>query len=314
VPGIHHKDPNDYIAPLFMNGLHGRMLRLPPPKGKTRDILFIYGMHASIERVFGVVEYLNKYGSITVPDLPGFGGMQPFYKIGEKPTLDNMADYLAAFIKMRYRRRKVTIIAMSLGFPIVTRMLQRFPELAKKVELLISVVGFVHHEEFIFTRRNFLMFRYGASIMSNRLPAFIIKHVALRPAMIRATYKLVADKNVKMRDADDAERKMRIDFEINLWKINDIRTYMDNAVTMLTLDLCKQQVNLPVYHVAVAEDRYFDNHIVEQHLGVIYSKVSVIHAHMKQHAPTVIADAKAASELVPPKLRRLLNAKSMNRT
>ncbi len=297
-----------------MNGLHGRMLRLPPPKGKTRDILFIYGMHASIERVFGVVEYLNKYGSITVPDLPGFGGMQPFYKIGEKPTLDNMADYLAAFIKMRYRRRKVTIIAMSLGFPIVTRMLQRFPELAKKVELLISVVGFVHHEEFIFTRRNFLMFRYGASIMSNRLPAFIIKHVALRPAMIRATYKLVADKNVKMRDADDAERKMRIDFEINLWKINDIRTYMDNAVTMLTLDLCKQQVNLPVYHVAVAEDRYFDNHIVEQHLGVIYSKVSVIHAHMKQHAPTVIADAKAASELVPPKLRRLLNAKSMNRT
>lgn len=297
-----------------MNGLHGRMLRLPPPKGKTRDILFIYGMHASIERVFGVVEYLNKYGSITVPDLPGFGGMQPFYKIGEKPTLDNMADYLAAFIKMRYRRRKVTIIAMSLGFPIVTRMLQRFPELAKKVELLISVVGFVHHEEFIFTRRNFLMFRYGASIMSNRLPAFLIKHVALRPTMIRATYKLVADKNVKMRDADDAERKMRIDFEINLWKINDIRTYMDNAVTMLTLDLCKQQVNLPVYHVAVAEDRYFDNHIVEQHLGVIYSKVSVIHAHMKQHAPTVIADAKAASELVPPKLRRLLNAKSMNRT
>ena len=297
-----------------MNGLHGRMLRLPPPKGKTRDILFIYGMHASIERVFGVVEYLNKYGSITVPDLPGFGGMQPFYKIGEKPTLDNMADYLAAFIKMRYRRRKVTIIAMSLGFPIVTRMLQRFPELAKKVELLISVVGFVHHEEFIFTRRNFLMFRYGASIMSNRLPAFLIKHVALRPAMIRATYKLVADKNVKMRDADDAERKMRIDFEINLWKINDIRTYMDNAVTMLTLDLCKQQVNLPVYHVAVAEDRYFDNHIVEQHLGVIYSKVSVIHAHMKQHAPTVIADAKAASELVPPKLRRLLNTKSMNRT
>ena len=225
-----------------------------------------------------------------------------------------MADYLAAFIKMRYRRRKVTIIAMSLGFPIVTRMLQRFPELAKKVELLISVVGFVHHEEFIFSRRNFLMFRYGASIMSNWLPAFFIKHVALRPTMIRATYKLVADKNVKMRDADDAERKMRIDFEINLWKINDIRTYMDNAVTMLTLDLCKQQVDLPVYHVAVAEDRYFDNHIVEQHLGVIYSKVSVIHAHMKQHAPTVIADAKAASELVPPKLRRLLNAKSMNKT
>lgn len=296
-----------------MNGLHGRMLRLPPPKGKTRDILFIYGMHASIERVFGLAEFLNKYGTITVPDLPGMGGMEPFYKIGIKPSIDNMADYLAAFIKLKYRRRKITIMAMSLGFPIVTRMLQRFPDIAKKVELLVSVVGFVHHEEFVFNRRNFLTFRYTASVLSNRLPAFMIKHLALRPSMIRATYNLAAEKNVKMRDATEQERNERIEFEINLWRINDIRTYMDNAVTMLTLDLCKQQVDLPVHHISVAEDRYFDNHIVEQHLGVVYSKVSVIKAHMKQHAPTVIADAKAASELVPPKLRRLLNTKSLNK-
>jgi pimeloyl-ACP methyl ester carboxylesterase len=313
VPKSEYKDPNDYISPLIMNGLHGRMLRLPPPKGKTRDILFIYGMHASIERVFGLAEFLNKYGSITVPDLPGMGGMEPFYKIGLKPSIDNMADYLAAFIKLKYRRRKITIMAMSLGFPIVTRMLQRFPDIAKKVELLVSVVGFVHHEEFVFSRRNFLMFRYTASVLSNRLPSFMIKHLALRPSMIRATYNLSADRNVKMRDANEVERKERIDFEINLWQINDIRTYMDNGVTMLTLDLCKQQVDLPVHHISVAEDRYFNNHIVEQHLGVIYSKVSVIKAHMKQHAPTVIADAKAASELVPPKLRRLLNAKSLNK-
>jgi hypothetical protein len=141
----------------------------------------------------------------------------------------------------------------------------------------------------------------------------MIKHLALRPSMIRATYKLVADKNVKMRDADEAERRQRVEFEINLWQINDIRTYMDNGITMLTLDLCKQQVDLPVFHVTVSEDRYFDNHVVEQHLGVIYNKVTIIPAHMDQHAPTVIADAKAASELVPPKLRRLLNAKSVNK-
>lgn len=312
MPQLNHKDPNDYIAPLSMNGLQGRMLRMPPPKNKSREILLLYGMHASIERIFGLVEFLNKYGGITVPDLPGWGGMEPFYKLKEKPSLDNMADYLAAFIKMRYRRKKVTIMAMSLAFPIVTRMLQRFPELAKKVELLVSVVGFVHHEEFIFSRRNFLMLRWGSSVVSNRLPAFIVKHVALRPSMIRATYNLAAERNVKMRDADEAERKARIEFEIKLWQINDIRTYMDNAVTMFTLDLCKEQVDLPVYHISVSEDRYFDNHIVEQHLGVIYKKVTVIPAHMNQHAPTVIADAKAASELVPPKLRRLLGAKSLN--
>jgi pimeloyl-ACP methyl ester carboxylesterase len=123
------KDPAEYILPLYMNGLSGRMLRMPPPKDKSREILFIYGHHTSLERVFGVAELLNKYGSITIPDLPGFGGMQPFYKIGEKPTLDNMADYLASFVKLRYRNKRFTIAGHSLGFMIVTRMLKKYPEI-----------------------------------------------------------------------------------------------------------------------------------------------------------------------------------------
>lgn len=176
------KDPKDYIVPLLMNGLEGRMLHMPAPKGKNREILFVYGHHASLERQFGVMQVLNRYGSVTMPDLPGFGGMEPLYKIGLKPSIDNLADYLAAFVKMRYKRKKVTIIAMSLGFVITTRMLQRFPELTKKVNLLVSVVGFAHHDEFIFSKRNFFLMRYGASFFSNRLPAFIGKTIALRPS------------------------------------------------------------------------------------------------------------------------------------
>ena len=300
------KGPEDYIVPLLMNGLEGRMLHMPAPKGKNREMLFIYGHHASLERLFGFMEVLNRYGSVTIPDLPGFGGMEPFYKIGLKPSMDNLADYLAAFVKMRYKRKKVTIIAMSLGFAIVTRMLQRYPELAKKVTLLVSVVGFAHHEEFVFSRRNFLMLRYGASFFSNRLPAFVIKKLALRPSLIRATYALVADKNDKLKDADEAERKRRVDFEIKLWMINDIRTYMDTSVSMFTLNLVNERVNLPVYHVGVGEDRYFDNHVVEQHFAVIYDKVTVIQTSFKNHAPTVIADAKAAGDFIPAKIKRLL--------
>lgn len=282
------------------------MLHMPAPKGKNRNILFVYGHHASLERQFGVMEVLNKYGSVTMPDLPGFGGMETFYKIGMKPSMDNLADYLAAFVKMRYKRKKVTIVAMSLGFAITTRMLQRCPELKSRVNLLVSVVGFVHHEEFIFTKRNFYMLRYGASFFSNRLPAYIGKKIALRPSLIRATYNMVADKNVKMKDADEAERKRRIDFEIHLWQINDIRTYMDTAVSMFKMDLLQPAVDLPVYHIGVAEDRYFDNHIVEQHLNIVYNKVTMINTSFKNHGPTVIADAKAASAFIPPKLKRLL--------
>src|SRR3982751_3045218 len=96
----------DYIRPLEMNGLTGRMLHMPAPKNKKRDILLIYGHHSCLERMYGVAEDLNQYGAVTMPDLPGFGGMDSFYKIGMEPTLDNLADYLAAFIKLRYKGKK----------------------------------------------------------------------------------------------------------------------------------------------------------------------------------------------------------------
>jgi pimeloyl-ACP methyl ester carboxylesterase len=102
----------------------------------------VYGHHSSLERWWGVVQDLNQYGGVTMPDLPGFGGMQSLYKIGEKPDVDTLADYLAAFVKLRYKRRRVTIAGLSFGFVVATRMLQRYPDLVKKVDLLISVAGF----------------------------------------------------------------------------------------------------------------------------------------------------------------------------
>lgn len=300
------KDPADYVFPLLMNGLQGRMLKMPAPKNKTRNIMFVYGHHASLERQFGVMEVLNKYGSVTMPDLPGFGGMDSFYKIGLKPSLDNLADYLAAFVKLRYKNKKVTIVAMSLGFSIVTRMLQRSPELVNKVNLLVSVVGFVNHEEFIFSKRNYNFFLYGSKFFSRRMPAAFVKHLILRPSLIRATYNHVGDKHSKLMDADAEERRKRIEFEIELWRCNDVRTYMSTAASMLKIDLLNQKVDLPVYHIGVDNDRYFDNSIVEQHLAVIYKKVIDIPTEFEHHGPTVIATAEDAETYIPKKLRRLL--------
>ncbi len=296
----------DYIEPLYMNGLRGRMLRIPAPPRKKREILLVYGHHASLERLFGMAQDLNRYGTVTMPDLPGFGGMEPFYKLGEKPTLDNLADYLAAFVKLRYKRRRVTIMGMSMGFLVVTRMLQRYPELIKKVDLLISIVGFVHRDDFKFKKRNYLLMRYGSSFFSNRLPAWFGKTFILRAPLIRGAYALVADSHSKLKDADKEEVKRRVDFEIVLWQINDIRTYMDTTVSMLTADLCNEQVQMPVYHVAVSNDRYFDNHNVEQHLKVIYSEATVIQTKVAAHAPTIIATAEDVAPFVPQKLRRML--------
>lgn len=285
------------------------MLRVPPPKDKKRTILFIYGHHASLERMFGFAEALNKYGEVNMPDLPGFGGMESFYKIGMKPTIDNLADYLAAFIKLRFKRGRFTLIGISFGFVVITRMLQKYPEIAQRADLVVSIVGFVHKDDFVFKRHNYYLIRCLSSIFSNRIPAWFFRNIVLRPIFIRAAYRLVADRHIKLKDANNEERDKRIDFEINLWHINDVRTYMDTTVSMLTLDLCKSRVDLPVYQITVAPDHFFDHSIVEQHLNVIYNQSTEIRSKMSGHSQTVIATAKDVAPFFPTKFRRLLAAK-----
>ena len=119
----------------------------------------------------------------------------------------------------------------------------------------------------------------------------------------------MADKHVKFKDTDNEERNKRIDFEVNLWHINDVRTYMDVSVSMLKLDLCKERVDLPVYQITVTPDHFFDHKIVEQHLKVIYRESSEIKSKMSGHSQTVLATADDVAPFFPPKFRRLLASK-----
>ncbi len=298
-------NPADFIEPLYMNGLHGRMLRLKPKPRKSKEILIVYGQHSSLERLFGLAESLNKYGGVTVPDLPGFGGMQSFYRLREKPNIDNMADYLAAFMKLRYKNRRVSIIGISYGFAVVTRTLQRYPELTKKVDLLISTVGFVHHDDFIFKKHNYMVLRYGSALFSNAATSTLAKHLFLRPSFIRASYNLSGPKNLKLNQQDALAKDSRIAYEIHLWKTNDLRTYMYTTNNMLKMDLCDKQVDLPVYHIALKNDQYLNAEYVEQHLGVIYKSVQVYNSKLPAHMPT-LASSDDASKLIPSTLRKLL--------
>lgn len=301
------KQPADYIVPLNMNGLKGRMLRLPPPKNKKREILFIYGHHSSLERWWGLVKELNRYGGVTMPDLPGFGGMDSFYQIGQAPTIDELADYLAAFIKLRYKRRRLTIMGLSLGFVVATRMLQRYPELTKKVDLLISVAGFAHRDDFTFSRSRSLAYRMGTRICTHRLPAFFFKNLALNPLVIRTIYRRTHNAKSKFSNVDKEEQTRLIEFEINLWHCNDVRTYMLTASEFLRLNNCTKQVDLAVWHLSISADQYFDNNMIEQHFRVIFNEFHAIKVKMDTHAPSVIADQKEAAAMIPPALRRLLS-------
>lgn len=296
--------PSTYIQPLNMNGLQGRMLRMPGKKSGGREILLVYGHHSSIERWFGLIQALSKYGTVTVPDLPGFGGMDSFYTIGQKPTLDAMADYLAAFIKLRYKRRRITIVGMSFGFTVITRMLQRFPEMAKKIDLLISVIGFAHKDDFSIKPHIYWGYRLACKLLVARPVAYFFRTVCLQPAVLRFVYTKMD--NAKFRGLTPEQDEQMLQVEIGLWRSNDVRTWARTATEMLTIDNCRHQIVLPVWHVGVANDHFFNNYNVEQHLKVIFSDFHGFTIKLGKHAPTVIATPKEAEQYLPLALRRAL--------
>jgi len=301
------RNPADYIMPLDINSMQGRVLHLPAPKGKTKEILFIYGHHSSLERWWGLMQVLNHYAAVTLPDLPGFGGMDSFYTIGKEPTIDNLADYLAAFIKLRYKNKKFVLAGMSFGFVVATRMLQRYPELTKKVSLLVSIVGFAHHEDFTFSPLRYNTYYSGTQILSRRIPAILFRHTALNPWILRNFYGRTHNAKHKFAQAKDAEELERLkDVEVGLWHDNDVRTWAFTTAEFLKFDNCTVRVELPIWHVAAKTDHFFDNHRVEQHMRVIFKDFHKAEVDLKAHAPSVIADEKMAEPLIPPKLRRVL--------
>lgn len=294
------KSPTDYIIPLYMNGLQGRMLYMPA-KNKRREILLVYGQHSTLERWWGVAQDLNRYGAVTMPDLPGFGGMQSFYKIGRQPTLDNFADYLASFIKLRYKRKKITIVSLGFGFAIVTRMLQRFPDLAPKVELLVSVSGFAHHSDWVISPVRRRVMRTGTRLFSGRLASVFLRNVGLHPVFLRPALARRADGSKK-----PADKKASIDFEMHLWHVNDIRTHMKTTAARLALDNCKKVVALPVWQITLKDDDQFDSYRQEQHLKVIFTDLNTATTSLDIYTTPLVQDQKSARPLLPSRLRQEL--------
>lgn len=302
--GLNEQDLEHYIKPFVINGLRGRMLRMPAPKNKTKEILVVYGQHASLERMEGFARALNRYGSITIPDLPGFGGMDSYFKIGLTPTIDNLADYLAAFIKLRYRNRRITIMTVSLGFAITTRMLQKYPDLADRVDLLVSGVGFLHYTDIKYSPRKVKVIRALTKILSTRVAAGIFG-ILLRIKPLLRWLLLRAEK--KNTDEPPEQKQARIDFEVKLWQVNDIRTYFFTLNQIFNIDICSAKVSTRLECIAVKIDQYLDSGIVDQHLKIVFDNYRTSLIDFEKHAPTVVASTEEALEFIPLRIRRALN-------
>ncbi len=288
------------IVPLNMNKLQGRMLRLPA-KNVKREILFVYGHHSSLERFMPLAQELNKYGAVTMPDFPGFGGMESMYKIGEKPTLDSLADYLASFIKLRYKRRHLTIVSVGFGFLITTKMLQRYPDIAKKIDMVISIGGFVHHDDIYIGRIRRYLLKFVAGILA--LP--IVSMIARVFLTNRGTSYYNKFRHFPHFDLKGDPFRLSHDDDTQLWRINDFRTHLKAIQTMLSIDNCTTSINLSIWHVRIGGISYLHESLIEQHLQVVFTQLNLTRSRYRFDAESD-DQLQRLRQILPVKLRHAL--------
>jgi hypothetical protein len=145
-------------------------------------------------------------------------------------------------------------------------------------------------------------------VLSHRVPAALFRATALRPFVLNTVYGRTHNAKKKFAMVDDPlETEMIKEVEVGLWRDNDLRTWAFTSNEFLRFDNCGVRVDLPVWHVSAKNDHFFDNHLVEQHMRVIFNGFQSGEFDMKAHAPSVLADEKEAAALIPPKLKRYLS-------
>jgi len=295
------------VRPLELQGLQGRMLVHPSRRagGGGRTIVFVYGIHGSLERFYGVIHFLARFGTVVVPDLPGFGGMEPFYKIGRKPTLDAYGDYLAEFVAQQLPDGKLTLVGLSYGFVVLTRMLVRHPQLTKRVDLVVSAMGLADGRDV--NLKWWLRLAVKALFWLGLVPplAWLVQYFATRQWMLRLMYM---GNNPKMKALKPEERPELIAFEAYLWQCNDMRTYSQCMLELFALRQEGAKVPLPVQHIATTEDHWLNIVEAQRHIGAIYDPLVVHDSKLKHHGGTAYADEAEAREIIPPGVVKLLEA------
>lgn len=295
--------PRAVIKPLKIGQLEGRLLEFAAAQKSDshRLIILVYGQHASLERVFGIAEYLSQFGRVLVPDLPGFGGMTPFRAVGQKPNFETFADYLGSFIDQEVGPQKpVQIVGMSFGFWVITRLFQQRPDLADRCQLVASLVGFVDSRsmKFSFWRRHFYL--KMTFWVQHPAPAWLFSRICLPGWLLGLAYRKTSIWKDKLSGVGPAEKDRLVEFEVNLWKINDTATWAATARQMMLKNLKNQpKIKTRLLHIATENDQYIEADKNKADLEEVYSLVDIVTVPTPAHAPPVIADAQAVADLLP---------------
>lgn len=303
--------PDIKIEPLNLGGLSGRLLLSGNQNTKKPPILLIYGVHSSLERMRPISEWLSSYGPVILPDLPGLGGMDSFYKVGLEPTLDNYADYLFAFLKMKNPPRPLKVVAMSFGFLVVTRMLQKHPQSADKIDSVISFVGFGRASDFKAYKGGWYL--RLSRWLSTPLGSWLARTLVFNPLSLRIMFRIFRLFNPKYQSSMSLDRRAGLEMELDLWQKNDARTRFALYVLLLTFDLTRvaSRLDVSLLNITTPTDQYFDPARVEASLKKIYKRVDSAPANMRLHAPSIISDVNEVEQIFPAEAKSALGGRQV---
>lgn len=304
--------PHQYISRFSLNGLDGRRLQLPTARSdQSQPILLIYGIHSSLERMYSTADFLSDLGPVTMIDLPGIGGMDSFYSIGLKPTLDTYADYLYSALKSLKLGDGVRVVAMSFGFLVVTRMLQKHPDSQAWFDDVISFVGFGRTSDFNDYKRKHRNYLPLSNIFSTSFGGWVVRRIVFNPVSLRLMFSIFRTFNPKYKHGMATDPEGSLAMELDLWQKNDARTRFGLYKLIFDFDLTRgktQPIMVPLHDMTTPSDQYFNSAKVSETLRLLYAKVSRSTANMPLHAPSIIGDKQAVNKVFSEEAKAILRA------
>lgn len=293
--------PSQFILPININGLDGRSLNLPAVNAHNKkQILIVYGFNSNLEKWWGLATSITNYCNVTMVDLPGMGGMDSFYKIKIKPSIDSYADYLASFVKLRFKRKKVSIIGIDIGFVIVTRMLQRNPDLINKVNLIVGINAFSHYGDLSYSRKDKIFILAKRYLFLLPFSTQLVKVLTSNSLFLGFKYSDIAKNPSK-------ENRMLLRFQIDLAKESDARSKNYLEYQLLKLDNSHKALSLPMWHVSLGKPSFLGNpKTVSEHLKVIFRDYHYAPSKLVRKKPVIVYDSKIGKKILPAAVRRQL--------
>ena len=271
------------------------MLILPAKGSRQVNILLIYDRNVILENYIGLAQVLGRYGNVSMPDLPGFGGMDSFFKVNRKPILDNFADYLASFVKLRFKRRRFVVVGCGFGFVIATRMLQRYPELAKRVDLSISLGGYSTSNDFSMSRLQKTVNLQLSKILSVWLP-YKLSRMAYVGSPLTSMIRLV--------NAD-------VLHTVPVRNLRNRRTMIATLSWLMDFSNCDDRLAIDALHVSYLKDVRFKHNNVEQHMGVTYAHVTRMNVRKGLLTYEALSTRRLASTMLPRRVKQELRRLSV---